>query len=109
NVPRPHIIRKKKETPEEQAQNMVNIMSTSLVKDLTNDGYTAQRLRSDDPKPMSGWVVRGVFTQVEEGNRVYRAAVGFGSGADKMELHVSASNLQDMKPLYTTDTKKSSS
>ncbi|HEX4022893.1 MAG TPA: DUF4410 domain-containing protein [Acidobacteriaceae bacterium] len=108
-VPRPHILRKKKETPAQRAQDLVNLMSTSLVKDLTKAGYTAQRLLADDPKPMSGWQIRGVFTDVEEGNQVRRAVFGFGSGASKMELYVNASNLaHPEQPLYTVDTQKNS-
>lgn len=109
NVPRPHIIRKKKETPSERAQDIVNLMSNSLVKDLNKNGYTAKRLQPNEPEPTSGWVVRGVFTEVQEGNRMHRAVIGFGSGADKMEVHASAADASNsQQPLYSVNTGKKS-
>lgn len=108
-LPRPHIIRGKKEDPATQAQELVASMSTNLVKDLEKQGFTARRMMPGDAKPSSGWLLRGVFTEVDEGNRVRRAVIGFGSGAAKMSLYVNVSNVaQPSQALYEIADKNSS-
>jgi len=100
-LPRPHIIRGKKEDPATQAKNLVDSMSNDLVQDLEKQGFTARRLMPGDPKPSEGWLLQGVFTEVDEGNRVHRAVIGFGSGAAKMSLYVHVSDLSHPgQPLY---------
>ena len=37
--------------------------------------------------------MRGVFTEMDQGNRAIRAVIGFGAGATEMELYVSISDL----------------
>jgi len=87
--------------PQAQAKKLVDTMSKSLVDDLHKAGYKAQRLGPNDPAPASGALVTGVFTEVDEGNRVHRALIGFGSGSAKMELYVTMSDLASpQKPLY---------
>jgi len=87
--------------PEAQAKKLVDTMSKDLISDLQKAGYKAQRLGPDDPAPTTGALVSGVFTEVDEGNRMHRALIGFGSGSAKMELYVTLSNLANpQKPLY---------
>ena len=53
------------------------------------------------PAPSTGVLVSGVFTEVDEGSRVHRALIGFGSGSAKMALYVPLSDLASpQKPLY---------
>jgi len=76
-------------------------MSTSIVSDLQKAGYKAQRLAAGDAKPPKGVWVHGIFTEADEGNRLRRAVIGFGSGQAKMELYVTMSDLANpQKPLY---------
>jgi hypothetical protein len=101
--------RKRKEhDPEAQAEKLVDLMSQSLVKDLQKAGYRSERLATGAARPALGAWVHGVFTEVDEGNRVHRAIIGFGSGEAKMTLFVSLTDLaRPEKPLYdqsTTDT-----
>jgi Domain of unknown function (DUF4410) len=87
--------------PEAQAKKLVDTISKSLVGDLHKAGYKAQRLSPDDPNPSTGALVTGVFTEVDEGNRMHRALIGFGSGGAKMDLYVTMSDLASPeKPLY---------
>jgi Domain of unknown function (DUF4410) len=87
--------------PEVQAKKLVDTMSKSLVDDLHKAGYKAERLGPDDPTPSTGALVTGVFTEVDEGNQMRRALIGFGSGSAKMDLYVTMSNLaSSQKPLY---------
>jgi len=100
-LPRPHVIRGKKEDPATQVQKIVNTMSNDLLKDLEKEGFTARRLLPGDPPPSDGWLLHGVFTEVDEGNRVRRAVIGFGAGAAKMSLYADVSDLSHPnQPLY---------
>jgi hypothetical protein len=101
-------LRRKRQDPETEARKLVNLMSDSLVADLQKAGLTAQRLSPADPKPADGLLVRGVFTEMNEGNQMRRALVGFGSGKAKIQLYVSAADASsDAKPLYEVLTHKS--
>ena len=90
--PRP-LQRRKQSDPATQAHQIIDSLATNLVTDLNQAGVKAQRLPPNAPLPAEGLVVRGVFTQVDEGNRIRRAAIGFGSGAVKMDLYVTVSDL----------------
>jgi hypothetical protein len=79
--------------PAHKAQKFVNAMSEGLVQYLKESGLPAQRLGSGAELPKDGWLIRGVFTEVNEGNRMQRAVIGFGKGATSMEVQVGVSNL----------------
>ena len=81
----------------ERARQIVDIMAESLTQALRAKGTTAERLR-DQNLPREGWLVQGYFTELDEGNRVKRAAIGFGRGATTMDLHVSLSDLAGADP-----------
>lgn len=100
---RPHILRRRdRSDPAAEAHKLVDGLATGLVADLSHAGVTAQRLPTDAPLPVEGLVVRGVFTQVDEGNRIRRAVIGFGAGAAKMDLYVVVSDLAHPgEPLYS--------
>ncbi|MGZ8144126.1 MAG: DUF4410 domain-containing protein, partial [Methylosarcina sp.] len=67
--------------PEGQARKIVDGMSQSLVDDLNDKGFIARRLPgSQGALPRKGWLVQGVFTEVDKGNRIKRAVIGFGRG-----------------------------
>jgi hypothetical protein len=94
--------KREQEDPEAQAKKLVEVMSKSLVEDLQKAGYKAQRLLPGEAKPTSGAWVHGVFTEADEGSRIHRAIIGFGSGEAKMELQVTLTDLAAPdKPLYT--------
>jgi Domain of unknown function (DUF4410) len=79
--------------PAHKAQKFVDAMSEGLVQYLEEADFPAQRLASGAELPKDGWLIRGVFTEVNEGNRVQRAVIGFGRGATSMEVQVWASDL----------------
>jgi len=102
---RPGIIerprKREQQDPEAQAKKLVNVMSTSLVADLQKAGYKAVRLAPGEANPTTGAWVHGVFTEVDEGNRMRRAIIGFGSGQVSMNLYVTLTDLASPeKPLY---------
>jgi Domain of unknown function (DUF4410) len=93
--------KRREQDPEYQAKKIVDLMAKSIVDDLEKAGYRAERLPPGAAQPATGAWVRGVFTEVDEGNRRRRAIVGFGSGEAKMELYVTLTDLAaPQKPLY---------
>jgi len=92
--------------PEARARQLVDLMATSLLKDLTKAGFSALRLSPGAATPTDGWLARGVFTEVQEGNRLQRALIGFGQGATDLQVITSVDNLSQgpPKPLYEVDT-----
>ncbi len=88
------------------AHELVELMATSLVKDLTAAGFQAQRISADTGLPSDGWLLRGVFTQVDEGNRLRRAIIGFGAGKTEMQVETKLDDLSQgpPQPFYEVDT-----
>ena len=92
--------------PTARARQLVNLMANSLVKELTKTGFNAVRLQPGAPVPTEGWLLQGVFTEVQEGNRLRRALIGFGQGQTDIQV---VANVQDLskgpaKPLYEVAT-----
>ena len=93
--------KKEQQDPAAQTKKLVDTLSQSIVSDLQKAGYKAQRLMPGDAKPSVGAWVHGVFTQADEGNRLHRAVIGFGSGQATMQLFVTLTDLASpQKPLY---------
>jgi hypothetical protein len=76
-----------------RAHELVNLMSSSLVEDLRSIGLNAYHLSANERLPTEGWLVSGVFVQMDEGNRLRRALIGFGSGGTTLQLTTSLSDL----------------
>ncbi len=90
--------------PAAQAQRIVKLMSENLLKDFAKAGYTAKLLRPGDPRPDDGFLITGVFAQVGADNRLRRAVIGSGRGAETLQLYVAAKDLAHFTPpLYTAD------
>ena len=79
--------------PAEHARKLVNLLSESLVADLITAGMPAARIAPDITLPANGWLLHGVFVEVDEGNRLQRAVIAFGSGASHMEVMVGVNDL----------------
>jgi hypothetical protein len=94
--------KKDEEGPAEQARELVEVMSSALVKELNKAGYTARRLGPGEPRPTEGLRIEGVFTETDEQNRLRRAVIGAISGSGKMQVFVGVSNLaRPEQTLYT--------
>ena len=48
--------------------------------------------------PTSGWLVRGVFTEVSQGNQLSRAVIGFGAGKTDLQVVVDVNDLSQGAP-----------
>ena len=111
--PRPNIgprARSAQKDPEVHAREVVDLMATTLVKELVKKDLDAKRFNLGGPFPANGLLVRGVFAQVDEGNRIRRVAIGFGAGETEMQVFVSVDDLVrgSPKPFYELDTKAES-
>lgn len=85
--------------PAQAVQQIVDEMADSITKGLKAKGVPAERLGPvRDTLPTEGWMISGVFTEVDEGNRLKRAVMGFGKGATQMEVQVGISDLQSETP-----------
>jgi hypothetical protein len=96
--------------PAARARQLVELMASSLVGDLTKAGFSALRLRPGAAVPSEGWLVRGVVTEVQEGNRLQRSLIGFGQGATDVQVVTEVDDLSHgpPKPLYEVETDASS-
>jgi hypothetical protein len=93
-----------------QAQHLVKLMSDNLLKDFAKAGYTTKLLHPSDPRPDDGFLITGIFAQVGEDNRLRRAVIGSGHGAETLRLYVAAKDLAHFTPpLYTADPADTSS
>jgi len=92
--------------PQVLARELVASMSASLVKELTNAGLNTRRLAPGTPIPTSGWLVRGVFTDVSQGNQLRRAVIGFGAGKTDLQVLVDINDLAQgaPRPFYELNT-----
>lgn len=85
-----------------RARELVELMSSSLLKDLAKAGFTAARLDPGAPVPAQGWLVRGSFTAVDEGNRLRRSMIGMGQGQTDIKVLSCVDDLSQgpPRPLY---------
>jgi hypothetical protein len=95
----------------DRERELLKLMSSALLDDLTTAGLNARFLPSGELIPSEGWLVRGAFVQVDEGNRMRRALIGFGSGATKLRVIVWVSDLAHVSsgPFCALDTSTHSS
>jgi hypothetical protein len=83
----------------EKSATIVKSMSDALVGEFADKNLPAQRLSSpDNSLPKNGWLINGVFTEVDEGNRLKRAVIGFGQGSTQMTVQIGVSDLASKKP-----------
>lgn len=89
------------ETPADRANALVNQVSESLIRALTEAGYDARRLPFGAAPPKVGLRLRGVFAEADEQNRARRLLVGGEPVGSKMLLFVGVNNLsRPEQPLY---------
>src|SRR5262249_44866057 len=66
---------KPSQDPATKAQQLVELLSTTIVSELNNSGIRASRLEPGAFMPPEGLLVGGEFLEVDEGNRMRRAMV----------------------------------
>jgi hypothetical protein len=95
--------------PQTLARELVDSMGKSLVKELTKAGFNARRLAPNEVIPTSGWIVRGVFTNVNQGNQLERAVIGFGKGKTDLQVLVDIADLAQGAPAQFHEVKATAS
>lgn len=92
--PRPELIRRiDEDRAVGQAEDLVRLLSVSLVNKLKEKGISASRVSRIDELGNNGILVQGEFLDLDEGDPLKRAAVGLGSGATNMQIKVMISRL----------------
>lgn len=80
------------ETPQhgqlEMGHAVAKDLADSLVTDLQSLGFTVEKRRRGTLEPGNVLIVEGEFLNVDEGNRLRRLVIGFGSGASKLDTRV---------------------
>ena len=90
-----------------QAEQAVTVMNSSIITDLAKQGIEAYRLVPGTPMPRTGWLVRGAFLELDEGDRLRRAIIGFGAGQVNIEVAAAIDNLSaghGPTPIYDLQT-----
>jgi hypothetical protein len=87
------------EEPSVQARRLMDFFAATLVEILHNNGYNVRRTRGQ--LPPKGALLRGVFAELDEKNRVRRTLLGGTSANPRFFLYVGIFNLaRPDKPLY---------
>ncbi len=97
-------------SPEGRAQSLVNLMADSIVRDLQEKQLSAQRY-SVGRTPRTGWIVKGRYKTLEQGNRVASSEIGFGAGSPVVEVEVTLDEIRNGKqrPILLFGTNKEDS
>ena len=92
----------KSSDPDTRAQQLVALMSKSLLANLSKSGFQAVRQPPDAPFPTQGWLLRGSFSLVQEGNRLQRSVIGMGAGQTDIKVLTCVNDLSQgpPKPLW---------
>jgi len=87
------------DVPAAQARRLIDFFAATLVETFQKNGYTARRARGATlPK---GALLRGVFAEPDEKNRIRRTLLGGTSTNSKFFLYVGIFNLsRPDQPLY---------
>jgi hypothetical protein len=67
-----------------------DLVAGHLVKDILALGMPAERQNSLRPVRSGDVIIKGEFFSIDEGSRVKRMLIGFGSGANELKTHVMA-------------------
>ena len=63
-------------------------MADELVRGISELGLPARRAYKETAVPVNALVVEGAFLDVDEGNRMRRVVIGFGSGSAQVDARV---------------------
>jgi hypothetical protein len=81
------------EDPAAKAAKLVELLSESLAGELQKKSIPAERLLPGQIVPDKGWLIKGQFLEVDQGNCMRRAMIGFGAGSTDMQVEVAVIDL----------------
>ena len=80
-------------------QKITDQLAKDIVRELQESTAPSERLgRERAPSGSHVWLVEGSFDRVNQGSRLLRALIGFGSGGTKLETTVRIVNWNGGKP-----------
>ncbi|MBP6941320.1 MAG: DUF4410 domain-containing protein [Syntrophorhabdaceae bacterium] len=92
------------ESPEKKAKEIVDTLAESIVAELSGKGVVSKRLYKQPPPAFQCWVLEGEFVERDEGDRLKRAVIGFGSGSTDMQVGITLSDIADKTVKVLLDT-----
>jgi hypothetical protein len=104
---RPRLFNFHQKDPQQELQRLEQLLTDDLVRDLNAAGLPAQHYTettdtSGAPRnrPPQGWLVRGAFMELDQGNRLQRTAIGFGAGNSDAKLYIKVIDLAHPEEKY---------
>jgi hypothetical protein len=95
--------------PGQLASETQDLIAKHLVEDLSKTIAPATLVKSPAAAGRDGWIVTGDITEINEGSRILRMAIGLGAGSTKMETAVAVrASARSNRPFLTFDTKGTS-
>jgi len=96
----------KDEDSKEKANKIVNALADTIVKQLSERNIKSKRIFASPPPFSDCMLLEGEFVEYDEGGRIKRAIIGFGSGSPDMHVNVLLSEITDgnTKILFNTAT-----
>jgi hypothetical protein len=74
-------------------------MTTNLLERIRKYIAPAQAVSAETQLPReNSWLITGRFTRLNQGSRLLRSALGFGTGGTKMEVTATVSDLSGRAP-----------
>src|SRR5262249_56739278 len=76
-----------------RARGLAELLSKTMAHALEKARFSAGRIASDAVRSGDGWLIGGEFLEIDEGNRLRRAVVGFGAGQADVHVQVEVFDL----------------
>jgi hypothetical protein len=92
------------ESPGEKAKEIINSLAQSIVAELNDKNVVSKRLYKQPPPASRCWVLEGEFVEHDEGDRLKRAVIGFGSGSSDMQVAITLSEVAEGSRRVLLDT-----
>lgn len=80
--------------PDALAKHIITFLRANITQSLKKAGYSVQLFPAAGSRPNSGILMRGVFTEPDDYNRVRRVILGSGSPSPRLVLYVGVTNLE---------------
>ncbi|MDI9570143.1 MAG: DUF4410 domain-containing protein [Pseudomonadota bacterium] len=84
-----------RESRQDKARQVVDMLAQSIVQGLNERNFQAVRCSAGTRPPLHSWLLEGEFVEYDEGDRLKRTIIGFGSGAADMEVLMKVSEVTD--------------
>ena len=104
---RPRIFNFHQKDPQQELERLEQVLRDDLVRDLNAAGLPAQQYTETTDttgaptnRPPKGWLIRGAFMELDQGNRLQRTAIGFGAGNSDAKLYMKVIDLAHPEEKY---------